>query len=72
MKTLKLSDSACNILEKLASRSGMDEWFRIAEDNTAAAEDVRTLCEGLTDHDVETLSPQEIITLLEIQAYALR
>lgn len=58
-----LSDLTREALDKAASRAKMDEWFD-AYDESLTKASVRTLVEGLTEHDIETLTPDETLAVL--------
>lgn len=60
-----LTDNQREVLEKIARRSKMDSWFQ-AGNNTVATKDIRTLLDGATPHDVETLTPAEVTTVIDI------
>lgn len=66
MRKQTLSESQAQVLEKIAHRSKMDEWFRIDENGIVAERDIITLVEGATDYDFEVLSPKEMCILADI------
>ena len=66
MRKQTLSESQAQVLEKIAHRSKMDEWFRIDENGIVAERDIITLVEGATDYDFEVLSVKEMHTLIDI------
>ena len=41
----------------------MDCWFKVNDDLSVRERDIKTLVEGITPYDVETLSPNEVVTL---------
>ena len=63
MRKVTLTNSETDVLEKIAKRSKMDCWFKVNDDLSVRERDVKTLVEGITPHDVETLSPNEVVTL---------
>ena len=63
MRKVTLTNSETDVLEKIAKRSKMDCWFKVNDDLSVRERDVKTLVEGITPYDVETLSPNEIVTL---------
>ena len=66
METKKLSDSQANVLEKIARRSKMDDWFQIDSNNEVDRDDIVTLIEGATDSDFEALSPSDMNCLANL------
>ena len=63
MRKIALTNSETDVLEKIAKRSKMDCWFKVNDDLSVRERDVKTLVEGITPYDVETLSPNEVVTL---------
>lgn len=72
---LKLSKQEINVLEKIARRSKMDTWFAIDDfgkaidlENTDTKENdvIKTLIEGVTEYDIEELTPSERLILLSL------
>ena len=63
MRKITLTNSETDVLEKIARRSKMDCWFKVNDDLSVRERDVKTLVEGITPYDVETLSPNEIVML---------
>lgn len=63
MRKVTLTNSETDVLEKIAKRSKMDCWFKVNDDLSVRERDIKTLVEGITPYDVETLSPNEVVTL---------
>ena len=72
-----LNDSEINILDKLAKRSKMDCWFLIDDKGRvrnlenysrimSTKKAVRQLTDGLTQYDIEGLTSNEVVTLLNL------
>jgi len=53
------------VLEKIAKRSKMDTWFCI-KNNKVKMADVRTLLHNATAYDLETITPEEMVTVIDI------
>ena len=56
---------------KIAKRSKMDCWFQpTAKDKEGSVyyreNDINTLIDGATEHDVETLTPSEFLTIANV------
>lgn len=66
MRKQTLSESQAQVLEKIAHRSKMDEWFQIGENGIVTERDIITLIEGATEYDFEVLSPKEMCILANI------
>lgn len=63
MRKVTLTNSETDVLEKIAKRSKMDCWFKVNDNLSVRERDIKTLVEGITPYDVETLSPNEVVTL---------
>jgi hypothetical protein len=77
MTRIKLTPSEVNIIRKIARRSKMDCWLNVCDDGTITdLEDegkkmsvrtaMRCMVKGMTPYDVETLTPDEIVSLAEL------
>lgn len=66
MRKAILTNSETNVLEKIAKRSKMDCWFKVNDDLSVRERDIKTLVEGITSYDVETLSPNEVVILTSV------
>lgn len=60
-----LRDNQVQVLEKIARRSKMDAWFEI-KNNTVKIADIRTLLHNATAYDLETITPEEMTTIIDI------
>lgn len=66
MRKVTLTNSETEVLEKIAKRSKMDCWFNVNDDLSVRERDIKTLIEGITPYDVETLSPNEVVILTSV------
>ena len=66
MRKVTLTNSETDVLEKIAKRSKMDCWFKVNDDLSVRERDIKTFVEGITPYDVETLSPNEVVTLTSV------
>ena len=71
MRTIKLTSEQEEAFGKIAKRSKMDCWFQpTAEDKDGSTYyreiDINTLIDGATEHDVETLTPNEFLTIANV------
>lgn len=68
MKKVIINTVQANILEKIAKRSKMDDWFMVREDQDhnlfVYLEDITTLIEGTTPYDLETLDSLDVYYIL--------
>ena len=60
-----LRDNQTQVLEKIARRSKMDDWFEIKDSKVKKA-DIRTLLQNVTSYDIETITPDEFVTLIDL------
>lgn len=60
-----LNAQQIEVLEKIARRSKMDAWFSL-NNNIGKKEDIRTLFEGATAHDLETVTSEEMVTIIDL------
>lgn len=65
MAKITLKDNQAQVLQKIARRSKMNTWFDI-KDNKVNKADIKTLFEGATAYDLETVTPDEIVTIIDI------
>lgn len=63
MRRIQLNENEVQVLEKIAKRSKMDDWFKVEETNLVKERDINDLIDGVTDYDVSTLDPEEVETL---------
>ena len=63
---MKLGIREIDVLEKIAKRSKMDDWFLINNDNIVSKKDIRTLLDGATIWDLEGLSPDETYIIVNL------
>lgn len=63
---IQLDIREIDVLEKIAKRSKMDDWFMINNDNVASRKDVHTLFEGTTTWDLEGLTPDETYIVVNL------
>ncbi len=71
MRTIKLTSKQEKAFGKIAKRSKMGCWFLpTAKDKDGFAYyrevDINTLIDGATEHDVETLTPSEFLTIANV------
>lgn len=77
MNRIKLNPSEVNVIRKIARRSKMDCWLNVFDDGTisdlenggkkmSARTAMRCMVKGMTPYDVETLTPNEIVSLAEL------
>lgn len=60
-----LKPNQAEVLEKIARRSKMDAWFSL-EGCTGDKKDIRTLFEGATAYDLDTITPNEMVTIIDL------
>jgi len=60
-----IRDSQTQVLEKIARRSKMDAWFEIKDSKVKIA-DIRTLLHNATSYDLETITPDELVILIDL------
>lgn len=63
---MQLDIREIDVLEKIAKRSKMNDWFLINNDNVASRKDVHTLFEGTTTWDLEELTPDETYVIVNL------
>jgi len=70
MRKQILNTAEADVLEKIASRSKMDCWFKINTDKdnklSVHERDIKNLMDGATEYDFATLTPNEVYTLVNI------
>lgn len=64
-KSYQITKRQIDVLEKIARRSKMDDWFEIKSSKVNKA-DIRTLLNNVTSYDVETITPDELVTLIDL------
>lgn len=66
MRRIKLTEAQAIALDKIATRSKMDDWFSIDENLIVREIDIHTLIEGTTQYDIETLDMQDVYVLFNL------
>lgn len=68
MRKINLSPEQANAIEKIATKSKMDDWFRIHDDeNTWAYEkDINDLIDGATEYDISNLNSKETLDVMSV------
>lgn len=70
MRKKLLTEEQAKVLEKIAHRSKMDDWFSVKENDKGEPwvyeKDINSLVDGLTEYDIETLSKGEYLRLMNL------
>ena len=66
MRKVKLTTNQANVLEKIAKRSKMDDWFMIGDSLEVREKDINDLMDGATDYDLETLDSHDVYNLVNV------
>lgn len=69
MRVTTLNATEAAVLEKIAKRSKMDDWFRVVENGAtlcARELDINTMMDGCTPYDLSNLNETEVYTLVNI------
>lgn len=65
---IQLSLGETVALDEIARRSGMDDWFFIPDTWTAPVRDIQGLIDGATEHDIETLTTEQNLAIMNLLA----
>lgn len=66
MRKIKLTEEQANALDKIATRSKMNDWFYIDENLIVREIDIHTLIEGTTEYDMGALNMQDVYVLINL------
>lgn len=66
MRRIKLTEEQAIALNKIATRSKMNDWFSIDENLIVREIDIHTLIDGTTEYDMETLNSQDVYVLINL------
>lgn len=66
MRKIKLTEEQSIALDKIATRSKMNDWFSIGENLIVREIDIHTLIDGATQYDIGVLNMQDVYVLLNL------
>lgn len=66
MRKIKLTEEQSIALDKIATRSKMNDWFSIDENLIVREIDIHTLIDGVTQYDIGVLNMQDVYVLLNL------
>lgn len=66
MRRIKLTEEQAIALDKIATRSKMNDWFSIDENLIVREIDIYTLIDGTTEYDMGTLNIQDVYVLINL------
>mgnify|MGYP003300132134 FL=1 len=66
MRKIKLTEEQAIALNKIATRSKMNDWFYIDENLIVREMDIHTLIEGTTEYDIGALNMQDVYVLFNL------
>lgn len=66
MRKIKLTEEQAIALDKIATRSKMNDWFSIDENLIVREIDIHTLIEGTTEYDMGALNMQDVYVLINL------
>ena len=66
MRRIKLTEEQAIALNKIATRSKMNDWFSIDENLIVREIDIHTLIDGTTEYDIGPLNSQDVYVLINL------
>ena len=66
MRRIKLTEEQAIALNKIATRSKMNDWFSIDENLIVSEIDIHTLIDGTTEYDMGILNIQDVYVLINL------
>ena len=66
MRRIKLTEEQAIALNKIATRSKMNDWFSIDENLIVREIDIHTLIDGTTEYDMGTSNSQDVYVLINL------
>jgi hypothetical protein len=66
MRKIKLTEEQAIALDKIATRSKMNDWFYIDENLIVREMDIHTLIDGTTEYDIGALNMQDVYVLFNL------
>lgn len=66
MRRIKLTEEQAIALNKIATRSKMNDWFFIDENLIVSEIDIHTLIDGTTEYDMGILNIQDVYVLINL------
>ena len=66
MRRIKLTEEQAIALNKIATRSKMNDWFSIDENLIVREIDIHTLIDGTTEYDMVILNIQDVYVLINL------